>query len=159
MIEDELSLLTGQCADFYAAYTRSIVSNEEEVTSVAAFLVDFFTGANSYKLVTKDAMTSLVERIVQRETIENFVLSLRFVALAPFNKESLNRVIDSFAAANANAGMFPEKKNLCVLPKDGPNWLVSKEDLVALYQANLWVIPLLAFAFLFKDMIERDAGI
>lgn len=155
MIENELSLLVGQCADFYAAYQQSIVANEEEVSSIAAFMVDFFTGANSYKLVTKDALASVAERIIQRESIENFVFSLRFVALAPFTKESLNRVIESFATANANSAFYAEKKALCVLPTDGVNWSVSKEDLVALYHANLWIIPLLAFAFLFKDMIER----
>lgn len=158
MITDEISFLVGQCEDFYSAFLTSISSNEDEESLLENFLVDFFTGANNFKLVTKSELDSVVQTFITREVLETFVLSLRFSALGSLDKDSVDRIVQAFATANANSTSRSDATRFTALPKDADSWLVKKEDLVELYHANLWIIPLLALAFLFKRKIEGTLG-
>lgn len=157
MNTEELELLIGQCEDFHSAFIMGIQSNEASLGSLSEFLLEFFTGVRSYTLVTKADLDKLMTQIVGNDTIQSFVFSLRNAALTPFSKESLGRIIDGFANANSNAPADPETNRLCALPSDAENWRVKKSDLVNLYNANLWLIPLLAFSFLFKEKMDTGS--
>lgn len=154
MNTEELELLVGQCDDFHSAFTTGIQTNEASMNSLSEFLLEFFTGERCYTLVTKEDLDKLMTQIVGNDVVSSFVFSLRNAALSPFSKDSLARIIDGFANANANAPSDNETARLCALPSDAKNWLVKKSDLVNLYNANLWLIPLLAFSFLFKDKMN-----
>lgn len=155
MLKDEIQLLSGQAVDFTMAFKNSL-RDQDDIATFQNFVSSFFSVTAQPVLVTKEQLRSVQGEIHSRQILVNYVFGLRFFSLGMFTGKEIAAICESFAAANANRQTTDTPGALSVLPDDAVMWTVKVNELIALYQNNTWVIPLLALAFAFPSFVDGE---
>lgn len=155
MLKEEIHLLAGQ-ADLFTVSFMSTITDPDELSVFKEFIAQFYSGAAQPILVTKSELIDLQSKIHNREILVNYVFSLRFFALSVLERGEIKKIVDSFATANANKTVTDQNRANNVLPTDSEQWNIANNELAELYDANIWILPLLSLVYTFPNYIERE---
>lgn len=156
MITSLLETLASQATAYNVAATTTLNKDDEEgSSSINEFTSLFISCSAQPKLVTADELRKLAETIFLKEQLTDYVFGLRFFALAPFTGKEIAEIAESFAYANSNTSALENIRGKNVLPDDAERWKTTPPELTALYQANTWVLPLLALGMAFPEVVNE----
>lgn len=156
MLKDEIDLLAGQAHLFTETYMNTLKDPDDQ-TAFRDFISQFYSGTAQPVLVTRDELFDLQKRIHDREILVSYVFSLRLFSLSVFKRSEVKDLVESFAMANANKPAS-EHGNDNVLPTDSSHWVVKVNELISLYDANLWILPLFSLIFSFPGYVENEGN-
>ncbi|ATA65416.1 hypothetical protein 2050HW_00081 [Serratia phage vB_SmaM_ 2050HW] len=148
MIKEHLELLAGQVNDYHDRYMSRYGSDEQTLNRIAAFASRFSAMSHIHTLTTKESLTAVAKEMFAYEELTEYVMGMRYAALAIFTKDELFAIADSYAASISNGswgrtGSMASRPNLSVLPTDDTIWQTTYEDVSNLFRDNIWIIPLL----------------
>ncbi|UQT03097.1 hypothetical protein TOTORO_02340 [Serratia phage vB_SmaS-Totoro] len=149
MIKEHLELLAGQVKDYHERYMERFSSDEQTINRIASFASRFAAMSRIYTMTTTETLSTIAKEMMTYEELTEYVMGMRYSALAIFTKDELYAIADSMAAANCSGswgrtGSMAGKPSLNVLPTDDTHWQASFEDVSTLYRDNIWVLPLMA---------------
>lgn len=153
MIKEEIEILSGQAHQFTLAF-KSDLKDPTDIDVFTGFVSQYYSVTAQPLLVTRDQLISVQNEIHSRDILVNYVFGLRFFALSPFTRKELSQIIDSFANASANRPTQSEIQDLSVVPNDAQMWTVKFNEILSLYEANTWIIPLMSLGFVYPSFTE-----
>ncbi|CAM8750641.1 hypothetical protein MOC16_gp074 [Klebsiella phage vB_KpM_FBKp24] len=155
MLKDEIELLSGQAHQYTSAF-KTTLKDETDINTFNAFVSQYYSVTAQPLLVTKEQLFSVQNEVHSRDILVNYVFGLRFTALSLFTRKEVSLIAECFANANANRPVANEASGLTALPEDAQMWKVKYNELVLLYEANLWVLPLMALGFIFPSFSDEN---
>lgn len=156
MLKDEIELLSGQAHQYTAAFKETL-KDETDISIFNGFISQYYSVTAQPLLVTKEQLLSVQNEVHGRDILVNYVFGLRFIALSLFTRKEVALIAECFANANANRTVANEVADLSVLPDDAQMWKMKYNELVLLYEANLWILPLMSLGFIFPSFNDENS--